>query len=160
MYDVIANDTGIVSAFEAAGIKAVRWPGGSWSDAYNWETNTECGNYAATGNTFANFVSDIAIPAGLDVALTADYGTGKNCTGPGDPNRSGILGDCGALPTASLVSHMTVGNEEYGELGNRPRILLKNNAALPMPPRHAARKQRLLCVGQSGLSGARWSVWT
>ena len=43
-YDVVGNDTGIVNAFQAAGIKAVRWPGGSWSDAYNWETNTECGS--------------------------------------------------------------------------------------------------------------------
>ena len=33
----------IQSAFADAGIKAIRWPGGSWSDAYNWETNTECG---------------------------------------------------------------------------------------------------------------------
>jgi hypothetical protein len=30
----------IESAFKDAGIKAVRWPGGSWGDDYNWETNT------------------------------------------------------------------------------------------------------------------------
>jgi hypothetical protein len=126
-YDVVANDTGIVDAFQAAGIKAVRWPGGSWSDAYNWETNTECGSYAASNDTFANFVSDIAIPAGLDVALTADYGTGKNCTGYGDPTEAASW-VAAAITDGITVSHVTVGNEEYGswETDNHP---LKNNAA-------------------------------
>jgi Divergent InlB B-repeat domain len=126
-YDVVANDTGIVDAFQAAGIKAIRWPGGSWSDAYNWETNTECGSFAATNNTFANFVSDLAIPAGLDVALTADYGTGKNCTGPGDPTEAASWA-AAALTDGITVSHITVGNEEYGtwETDNHT---LKNNAA-------------------------------
>jgi hypothetical protein len=126
-YDIVGNDTGIVSAFQAAGIKAIRWPGGSWSDAYNWETNTECGNYAATNDTFANFVSDIAVPAGLDVALTADYGTGKNCTGPGDPTEAASWA-AAAITDGITVSHITVGNEEYGswETDNHT---LKNNAA-------------------------------
>lgn len=126
-YDVVTNDTGIVNAFQAAGIEAVRWPGGSWSDAYNWETNTECGSYAATNDTFANFVSDIAIPAGLDVALTADYGTGKNCMGYGDPTEAAAWVSA-AITDGITVSHVTVGNEEYGswETDNHP---LKNNAA-------------------------------
>jgi hypothetical protein len=114
-YDVAStsNAPNIKAAFQTAGIKAVRWPGGSWSDAYNWETNTECGNYANTADTFANFVNNLAIPAGLDVALTADYGTGKNCTGPGDPTEAASwVAD--ALTLGITVSHMTVGNEEYG----------------------------------------------
>ena len=35
-YDVAANATGVNSAFSQAGIKAIRWPGGSWSDMYHW----------------------------------------------------------------------------------------------------------------------------
>ena len=31
----------IVPAFQLAGIQAVRWPGGSWSDDYHWATNTD-----------------------------------------------------------------------------------------------------------------------
>ena len=126
-YDLVTNETGIVNGFQAAGIKAVRWPGGSWSDAYNWETNTECGSYANTNDTFTNFVNDLAIPAGLDVALTADYGTGKNCTGYGDPTEAAAW-VAAAITDGITVSHMTVGNEEYGswETDNHP---LKNNAA-------------------------------
>ena len=37
-YDLVANQTGIVSAFQSAGITQVRWPGGSDSDLYHWET--------------------------------------------------------------------------------------------------------------------------
>jgi hypothetical protein len=124
-YDVVTNKTAIVDGFKAAGIKAVRWPGGSWSDAYNWETNDECGtggsNYANSNDTFANFVNDLAKPAGLDVALTADYGTGKNCTSYGDPTEAASWA-AEALTDGITVSHMTVGNEEYGtwETDNHP----------------------------------------
>ncbi|MGA3049938.1 MAG: hypothetical protein ABSD67_25270 [Terracidiphilus sp.] len=114
-YDVTdsADEPGIQSAFQAAGIKAMRWPGGSWSDAYNWETNTECGSYANTDDDFKDVVNKLIIPAGLDLALTADYGTGKNCTGYGDPTEaSAWVAD--ALTLGVTVSHMTVGNEEYG----------------------------------------------
>jgi hypothetical protein len=107
------NKPAIQAAFQAAGIKAVRWPGGSWSDDYNWETNTECGNFANTDDDFTDFVNKLVIPTGLDLALTADYGTGKNCTGPGDPTEAASWA-AEALTLGVTVSHMTVGNEEYG----------------------------------------------
>jgi hypothetical protein len=103
----------IESAFKDAGIKAVRWPGGSWGDDYNWETNTECGSTANSSDTFSNFVNNLVTPTGLDVALIADYGTGKNCTGAGDPTEAaGWVAN--ALTLGVTVSHVTVGNEEYG----------------------------------------------
>jgi hypothetical protein len=116
-YDVVANGTAIVDAFQSAGIKAVRWPGGSWSDIYHWATNSNC--FASTDgspvadDTFANFVSDLAVPAGLDVALTADYGTNAACNGGGEPSEAASW-VAAALSDGITVSHMTVGNEEYG----------------------------------------------
>jgi hypothetical protein len=116
-YDVIANDTAIVDSFEAAGIKAVRWPGGSWSDIYHWATNTNCFSSTdgapAANDTFTNFVSDIVKPAGLDVSLTADYGTDIACTGGGDPTEAAAWA-AEAVSLSANVSHITVGNEEYG----------------------------------------------
>ena len=82
------NEPAIQQGFATAGIKALRWPGGSWSDGYNWETNTECGNFANSNDDFSDVVNKLVIPTGLDLALTADYGTGKNCTGPGDPTEA------------------------------------------------------------------------
>jgi hypothetical protein len=120
------NEPMIQTAFDAAGIKAIRWPGGSWSDAYNWETNTECGSTANSNDGFTDFVDNLVIPASLDLALTADYGTGKNCTGPGDPTEAAAWA-AKALNLGVPASHMTVGNEEYGswETDNHT---LKNDA--------------------------------
>ncbi len=91
----------------------VRWPGGSDSDLYHWSTNTLCdGGYADANDTFSNFVTDIAVPAKLDVALTADYGSNATCNGGGDPSEAAAW--AAALADGVTVSHMTVGNEEYG----------------------------------------------
>jgi len=104
---------GVAAGFEAAGIKAVRWPGGSWADGYNWETNTECGTIANPNAAYSDFVNDLVKPAGLDVSLIADYGTGKNCTGYGDPTEAASWAS-ESLTLGANVSHITVGNEEYG----------------------------------------------
>jgi hypothetical protein len=103
----------IQTAFASAGVKAVRWPGGSNSDLYNWETNTECGGYSTPNSSFTTYVNDFVIPSGVDLALTADYGTGKNCTGYGDPTEAAAWA-AEAVTLGVTVSHMTVGNEEYG----------------------------------------------
>ena len=93
-YDIVQNGNVIVDSFQTAGIKSVRWPGGSWSDVYHWQTNTNCqnapygGGTPDTNDTFANFVNGSSIPAGLDVALTADYGTNPTCNGGGLPSEA------------------------------------------------------------------------
>ena len=104
----------ILPAFKTAGIKAVRWPGGSDSDLYHWATNTLCdGGYADTNSTFANFVNDEVIPGGLDVALTANYGSNAACNGGGDPTEAAAWASA-AVTAGANVSHITVGNEVYG----------------------------------------------
>jgi len=118
-YDISTNSSAIVNAFGQAGIKAVRWPGGSWSDIYHWQNNVNCQNPPNGGgtpnsnSTFTNFVNQIANPAGLDLALTADYGTNAACTGGGDPSEAAAWVTA-AIADGITVSHMTVGNEEYG----------------------------------------------
>ena len=113
-YDLVTNQAGILSGFQDAGIKAVRWPGGSDSDLYHWSTNTLCdGGYADANDTFANFVNDLAVPAKLDVALTANYGSNSTCTGGGEPSEAAAW-VTQALADGLTVSHMTVSNEEYG----------------------------------------------
>jgi hypothetical protein len=113
-YDLVGNQSGILSAFQSAGITQVRWPGGSDSDLYHWETNTLCDSgYADPNDTFANFVSDLAKPANVDVALTANYGSDPTCTTGGEP-REAAAWVTQALADGVTVSHMTVGNEQYG----------------------------------------------
>ncbi len=89
------TDPAILPAFKAAGIKAMRWPGGSWSDEYHWQTNSMCtgtplapGGWAHPNGVYQNIINDVEIPGGLDVALTANYGTDKTCTKGGDPTEA------------------------------------------------------------------------
>lgn len=128
-YDIDTNASAIVSAFQAAGIKAVRWPGGSWSDLYHWDGSNVGINFTGaafncqgvqfgggvpdSNDTFQNFVNDIVKPAGLDLALTANYGTNAACTGPGDPAEAAYWIQA-AQSYGVNVSHMTIGNEVYG----------------------------------------------
>ncbi|HWG20970.1 MAG TPA: hypothetical protein VG225_10595 [Terracidiphilus sp.] len=112
----------VVPALQAAGIKALRWPGGSWSDEYHWKANMMCqgtapnlttGGWADPGALYTSFITGLQIPLGADVALTADYGTDAACTGPGDPTEAADWVQ--AWETAGgTLSHVTVGNEEYG----------------------------------------------
>jgi len=103
----------IVPAFATAGIKAVRWPGGIWADDYHWETNTLCGGSPNSNATYQTFIDSLVIPAGVDVTLTANYGTDATCSGPGDPaEAAGWVAN--ALANGGRASQITVGNESYG----------------------------------------------
>ncbi len=111
-----------VTPFETGGIKAVRWPGGSTADVYHWEGTSNnpsspslcpAGSFNFPSDTFADFVSELAVPAGLDIALTAAYGTNAACNGGGVPSEAAAWA-ANALTLGVTVSHMTVGNEVYG----------------------------------------------
>jgi hypothetical protein len=127
-YDVVGNATAVNAAFAQAGIQAIRWPGGSWSDDYHWGYQTGSGTLVpsymcqttspVTGgwggySTFADFVTAIPVAGPYDLALTANYGTDAACTGPGDPAEAAAW-VAAALTDGITVKHMTVGNEEYG----------------------------------------------
>ena len=127
-YDWPDNASSITSAFNAAGIKAIRWPGGSWSDDYHWgyqpggstlipsymcQTASPVAGGWGGYSTFADFVSSIPLAGPYDLALTANYGTDEACTGGGDPSEAASWA-AAAVSAGITVSHMTVGNEEYG----------------------------------------------
>ena len=46
-YDELPMRARIISAFNGAGIKAIRWPGGSWSDEYHWGYQTSSSTLVA-----------------------------------------------------------------------------------------------------------------
>jgi hypothetical protein len=135
-YDVVGNAAAVNAAFAQAGIQAIRWPGGSWSDDYHWQTpNNSTSNPnlpfmcatipgtttgATTGadawggySTFGEFVTSIVQGGNYDLALTADYGTNTACNGGGEPSEAAAW-VAAALTDGITVKHMTVGNEEYG----------------------------------------------
>lgn len=121
-YDVAANSSAINTAFGKAGIKVIRWPGGSWSDTYHWgeggATPFTCAQGTSTPqwggwDTFPQFVTSIVQAGGYDLALTANYGSDPACTGGGDPAEAAAWA-AEAVKEGFPASHVTVGNEEYG----------------------------------------------
>lgn len=104
----------IVPAFATAGIKSVRWPGGIWADDYHWATNSLCSGGSPNQNAvFGDFINSLVIPSGVDVALTANYGTNEACNGGGDPTEAAAW-VANAKANGGNVSQITVGNESYG----------------------------------------------
>jgi len=124
-YEDATNAAAINTAFGKAGVKAIRWPGGSWSDAYHWgwkQTNLAPFMCDTTKNTptgwggwdsFPTFVTAIAKAGSYDLALTANYGSNEACTGGGDPAEAAAWA-AEALNEGYPASHMTVGNESFG----------------------------------------------
>ena len=134
-YDEITNKSAVNTAFAGAGIKAIRWPGGSWSDAYHWgyqsgsstlvtpfmctcsssnpDSCTANSKGWAGSGSFAQFVTAIPLAGSYDLALTANYGSNETCNGGGDPKEAAAW-VAAAANDGVTVSHMTVGTEEYG----------------------------------------------
>src|SRR6516165_7848149 len=76
VYDGDMNDAAIPPLLKAAGVDALRYLGGSYSDIYNWQTQTAAaGGYVAPNTSFANFMTT-ANAAGAQPIITVNYGTG------------------------------------------------------------------------------------
>ena len=106
---------GAAPPLKVAGIKAIRWPGGSAADTFHWSTNSECnGGYVDTNGTFANLFADFVKPDKLDVAVTVNYGSNAACNAGGDPTEAAAW-VASAKSNGQHVSHWTVGNEVYGD---------------------------------------------
>jgi hypothetical protein len=116
-YDVTQSN--LIPAFKTAGMNSTRWPGGSESDNFHWETNSlGSGNcnagYVNPNSTFGNFINDIAKRGKLDVAITVNYGSNPACDAGADPSEA-----AGWVAYANKKKHLgiqwwSVGNEEYG----------------------------------------------
>lgn len=105
-------------AFRRAGMKAGRWPGGSDSDEFNWQTTTGCRakSYVWPSATFDHYMTLIARPAGLDVAVTVNYGSSGQpaCIAPGDPQIAAAWVHYANTTRHYGVRWWEVGNEVYG----------------------------------------------
>ncbi len=86
-YDI--TQSGLSKEFTQAGMREVRWPGGSASDEYHWQTQAFCnGGYGNSNSSFDNFMQDVVKPAKLDVSITLNYGSNSACNAGGDPNEA------------------------------------------------------------------------
>jgi hypothetical protein len=106
VYDSDMNDTPIPGLLKAAGIDALRYPGGSYSDIYNWQTNVAQGGYDAPDTDFAEFMGT-AQAAGAQPIITVNYGTGTPSLAAAWVQDADVTNNYG-------IQYWEVGNEVYG----------------------------------------------
>lgn len=108
--DLMASSTpGMLRAIHVA---MLRYPGGSTSDEYNWQTNTVTGGYANPDDDFANFMT-VAQSAGAQPIITVNAGTGTAAQAAAWVKDANVTNHYG-------VKYWEIGNEMYGswEAGN------------------------------------------
>ncbi|MDP9150825.1 MAG: hypothetical protein M3O36_12915, partial [Myxococcota bacterium] len=84
-------------ALQAAGVRAIRYPGGSYADVYHWSTHTASIQnkgtltavqpYVATPDHFGSFVA-LLESVGASGIVTVNYGSNPQGTGPGVPEEA------------------------------------------------------------------------
>lgn len=99
----VASTTGLL---QEMGARALRFPGGSLSDEYHWQTNTTLNNTWTWATSFDAF-SQKAVAAGADMLVTANYGTGTAQEAAAWVTYANVTKHLG-------VQYWEVGNENYG----------------------------------------------
>ncbi|WP_067139603.1 cellulose binding domain-containing protein [Microtetraspora malaysiensis] len=89
-----------------AGVKLLRYPGGSYSDIYHWADHTAPGGYVAPGTDFDTFMSG-ARRTGAQAMVTANYGTGTAEEAAAWVRSANVTKGYG-------VKYWEIGNENYG----------------------------------------------
>lgn len=116
--ELASNET--ADLLGAAGVRMLRYPGGSYADIYHWETHTAPGGYVAPGTDFDAFMAG-ARRTGAEPMIIANYGTASAAEAAGWVRYANVTKHYGA-------KYWTVGNENYGnghygadwEADNRP----------------------------------------
>lgn len=94
------------NALRELGCRTLRFPGGSLSDEYNWKTDTSLDNTWQWVTSFTNFMH-IATNAGVNVFMTANYGTGTTNEAADWVRSANVTNHCGFV-------YWEIGNECYG----------------------------------------------
>src|SRR5579859_4799257 len=121
-------DSAAITSLKNANVKTMRYPGGSTSDVYHWQSNTTVPgqSYADPSNTFDAFMGVVqALGSGAQPIITVNYGSGtpQEAAGWVQYANKGGSGYNGPVPTYSGgssightygIKYWEVGNEVYG----------------------------------------------
>gem|GEM_PF-393424 len=107
VWDSGLNSQTVISEVQALHPALIRWPGGSISDVYNWETNTRNdGGYVNPNDTFDNFMQFVNA-VGSSPIITVNYGTGT-------PQLAADWVKYADVTHHDNVLYWEIGNEIYG----------------------------------------------
>src|SRR6202011_1123604 len=92
VYDNDLTSSGVASEVQAAGVTALRYPGGSYADIFNFISGTDQtlndGGYFAANATFNVWMSNLVLPAGVKPIITVNYGSNQSNNGPAPPSEA------------------------------------------------------------------------
>ncbi|MFD7902387.1 cellulose binding domain-containing protein [Kitasatospora sp. NPDC059747] len=107
VFDATMNDSATPGLLRTAGMGAVRYPGGSHSDVYHWQTGTASGGaYVAPNTGFDAFMGTMHA-AGTQPIITVNYGSGT-------PQEAADWVKYANATKGYGITYWEVGNEVYG----------------------------------------------
>ncbi len=116
VWDANLLDSDVPSLLTTLGIGALRFPGGSTSDDYNWQTDSIVpgqGGYANPVNTFDAFMS-LAKSVDASPVITVNYGSNTSGNGGGTPAFAASWVRYANVTKGYGVKYWEIGNEVYG----------------------------------------------
>jgi hypothetical protein len=106
VWDGQMNTQTSVNMLSQAGVEMMRYPGGSYGDAYNWQNNTVQGGFVAPGTNFDQFMSTVKA-VGAQAILIANYGSGT-------PQEAANWVQYANVTKGYHDQYWEIGNEIYG----------------------------------------------
>ena len=106
VWDGQMNSSATPGLLSAAGIGAVRYPGGGYADGYHWQTHTVDGGYVASNTEFDAFMGTVQA-AGAQAIITANYGSGTAAEAAAWVEYANVAQGYG-------ITYWEIGNEVYG----------------------------------------------
>jgi Cellulose binding domain/Putative Ig domain len=118
VYDPNLKDAAVPGLLSGAGVKVIRFPGGSESDQYNWKTNTDVLSGAVQATSFDQYASLLS-QAGAQGMVTVNYGTGDTVGATESPAETGAQLAADWVRYANVthnynIKYWEIGNEIYG----------------------------------------------
>jgi hypothetical protein len=116
VYANMWGDPNLPGAIAASGVQTLRYPGGSYSDIYNWSLNTANeGGYVGSHADMGNFLNVINA-AGTQAMVTVNYGSNTTDTIGAQPQEAAAevaYADASAS-VYGTASDVTLGNDAAG----------------------------------------------
>jgi len=106
IWDTTLGTPEVADLMKGAGVQALRYPGGSYSDIYHWRDHTAPGGYVAPNTDFDHFMVG-ARRTGAQPIVTANYGTGT-------PQEAADWVRYANVEKHYGVKYWEIGNELYG----------------------------------------------
>jgi hypothetical protein len=106
IWDAELGSAATSDLLKAAGVRMLRYPGGSYADIYHWSDHTAPGGYVAPGTDFDTFMA-AARRVGAQPMIIANYGTGTAQEAADWVRYANVTKGYDAL-------YWTIGNENYG----------------------------------------------